>query len=76
MASSDEILHVSLPFELKGGSPFIYRVKLPGGEFDVVVSPVVSEIAHAVGLVNPGNPGMPVFRMQVQMNAATRKVEP
>jgi hypothetical protein len=77
MPTPEKLGPIAVPFEVKGGSPFVYRMQLPGGEvYELVVTPVVSAIDHVPGMVNPTSPGIPVFRMHVQMTTATRKVMP
>lgn len=68
--------HVRVPFEIRGGSPFVFRVMLSDVPYELVISPHVTEIEHVVGAVNQNNPGMPVFRIQTQTIVTTRKGQP
>lgn len=67
---------ISVPFEIKGGSPFILHVDLPndGGKYELRVAPMVFDVRHLPDVGNALDPSLPTFSLQVNMQVATRKL--
>ena len=68
---------VSVPFEIKGGSPSVLEVQMPDGQrFLLRVATVVINVACSTTMPNPVHPGQPVFNLTAQLLTVAEKIEP
>ena len=62
---------VTLPFEVRGGSPTVIELSLPDGNKHLIrVAVTVMEVLIHPGMENPVRPGKPVFQVRANLTVA------
>ena len=65
---------MSVPFEIKGGAPFVVHVQLPTGTYELRIAPMIFDVRYMPEVVNMLDPSLPAFALQTNLQVTTKKL--